>query len=360
VPPPQLEVNVGMTQLRQPQVQSVKAYPDCIDIAFDKYMDPATLSAENIFVSYGGQQLAGTLNLLDAEGGYEQPERQWASRVRFAAAQQLPLNGKVQLTVKKDVESYAGLQMEEDFTQEFGVEQRIETLVADSLVNIGDSGQLDITVQAQPAEAARGRKVSVTSLASDVVTASASELTLDHDGTATVTLTAQGVGIGAVRLALADSDLQATTLVVVRDSALMTVADPEASRLSGTEVYRGAEIRLTCQTAGATILYTLDGTCPCDAQNAGVRTYTGPIVATGDSLVVRAIAVARGMAESDVAEFRYRVVDNVVGIETTRQEALSSNRPVAYYRLDGRRTQKPQRGLNIVRYANGQVRKVVF
>jgi len=83
-------------------------------------------------------------------------------------------------------------------------------------------------------------------------------------------------------------------------------------------------------------------------------------VATGDSLVVRAIAVARGMAESDVAEFRYRVVDNVVGIETTRQEALSSNRPVAYYRLDGRRTQKPQRGLNIVRYANGQVRKVVF
>ncbi|MCR4958217.1 MAG: hypothetical protein K6B13_06385, partial [Prevotella sp.] len=42
VPPPQLEVNVGITQMKQPNVQKVKACEDGIDIAFDKYMRPNT------------------------------------------------------------------------------------------------------------------------------------------------------------------------------------------------------------------------------------------------------------------------------------------------------------------------------
>ena len=75
--------------------------------------------------------------------------------------------------------------------------------------------------------------------------------------------------------------------------------------MSGTEVYRGAQIKLTCATTGATILYTLDGSCPCDPQSASVFTYTGPILATDTELVIRAMAVANGIGESDVVEFRY-------------------------------------------------------
>ena len=33
--------------------------------------------------------------------------------------------------------------------------------------------------------------------------------------------------------------------------------------------------------------------------------------------------------------------------------------PMAYYRMDGRRVEKPQRGLNIIRYPDGTVRKVI-
>ena len=355
VPPPQLEVNIGMTQLRQPAVQRVKACTDGIDITFDKYMDPATLTIENIFVSKGGQTVGGRIELLNADSGYEKPEQQYASKVRFVPATPLTLTDKVQLTVRRAVESYAGLQMEQDFTQQFDVEQRIEAIIADSLVNIGEGGEYTMTVKVIPAEAAKDKRLTAVSLAEDVVTV----VPVEGGQERTFQLKATGLGSAGVRFSLADEDLQATTLVVVRDSSAMTVAAPKASRMSGTEIYRGAEIRLTSNTAGATILYTLDGSCPCDAWNTSVMVYTGPIVATGDNLVIRAMAIANGMMESDVVEFNYKVITNIVGVEPAITKSTGNVVPMAYYTIDGRRIDRPTRGLNIVRYADGTARVMV-
>jgi hypothetical protein len=361
VPPPQLDVNVGMTQLRQPAVSRVKACTDGIDITFDKYMDPQTLTTENIFVTKNGQTVPGTITLLNAEsapGGFaagsspdSSPAGTYASQLRFNA--NFSTNDKPQLTIKKAVESYAGLQMEQDFTQQFDVEQRITAIVADSIVNLSEGSEYTITVRILPAEAAKGKTITATALTDDVVA-------ITPNGNGAFALTALSLGQSAVRFSLTDdADITATTLVTVRDAALMYVYAPKSSRLSGTEVYRGAEIRLTCATAGATILYTLDGSCPCDAQNAAVQTYTGPITATGTELTIRAMAVANGMAESDVAEFRYKVVDNPVSIEAPTASSGFAAGPSAYYRLDGRRTPSPSKGLNIVRQTDGTVKKII-
>ena len=361
VPPPQLDVNVGMTQLRQPAVSRVKACTDGIDITFDKYMDPQTLTTENIFVTKNGQTVPGTITLLNAEsapGGSpagsspdSSPAGTYASQLRFNA--NFSTNDKLQLTIKKTVESYAGLQMEQDFTQQFDVEQRITAIEVDSIVNLSEDGEYTITVRILPAEAAKGKTITATALTDDVVA-------ITPNGNGVFALTALSLGQSAVRFSLTDdADITATTLVTVRDAALMYVYAPKSSRLSGTEVYRGAEIRLTCATAGATILYTLDGSCPCDAQNAAVQTYTGPITATGTELTIRAMAVANGMAESDVAEFRYKVVDNPVSIEAPTASSGSTAGPSAYYRLDGSRTSMPQKGLNIVRQTDGTVKKII-
>ena len=363
VPPPQLDVNVGMTQLRQPAVSRVKACTDGIDITFDKYMDPQTLTTENIFLTKNGQTIPGTITLLNAEsapGGSSQSEASqgpsapagtYASQLRFNAT--LTANDKVQLTIKKTVESYAGLQMESDYTQQFDVEQRIEAIVADSLVNLSEDGEYTVNVRILPAEAAKGKTLTATTLTDDVVA-----VTPNGDGA--FTLTALSLGQSAVRFSLTDDPaLTATTLVIVRDATMMYVYAPKSSRLSGTEIYRGAEIRLSCATAGATILYTLDGSCPCDPQSPSVLTYTGPITATGTELTIRAMAVANGMAESDVAEFRYKVVDNPVSIEPTLNSQHSTLNSVSYYRLDGRRTSTLQKGLNIIRQADGTVKKTI-
>lgn len=360
VPPPQLEVNVGMTQLRQPVVSRVKAYPEGIDIMFDKYMDPQTLTKENISVTVGNKTAEGTLSLIDAESGYEKPDVQYASKVRFVPTTPLTVNDKVQLTVRKTVESYAGIPMESDYTQLFDVELRVLSIETDSLLYMADEATQSLTVQALPVEAAKGKSLCVASMNPGIVAVSADALTLDANGQAQVTLTATGLGTSAVKFALTDDDLTASTLVLVADAENMVVDEPTASRMSGTEIYRGSEIKLTCRTAGATILYTLDGSCPCDANSKSVLTYSGPIVATGENMVVRAMAVANGMGESDVVEFRYKVIDPPVYIETiTTDDGVEMRVPVAYYRLDGRRMSKLGRGINIVRRANGTIDKVV-
>ena len=362
VPPPQLDVNVGMTQLRQPQVESVKACPEGIDIAFDKYMRPHTLTTEQIFVTKGGQHLGGTIELLNADSGYETPDSVYASKVRFVPSTPLQNKDKVKLTIRRTVESYAGLQMEQDYTQEFEVELRVTKLCVDSLLNMADGATQAIAIRALPAEAAKGKRISAKATPSGAIAISNDMLTLDESGQAQLSITAASLGAGIVTFSLMDDDeLQTQTLVYVNDSANMVVESPVASRMSGTEIYRGAEIKLTCSTAGGTILYTLDGSCPCEPQSASVLTYRGPIMATEDSLVIRAIAVAPGMGESDVVEFRYKVIDNPVGIESPHNTAgtIDNNTPVMYCRLDGSRTARPQQGVNIVRYANGNVRKMV-
>ncbi len=143
VPPPQLDVNIGMTQLRQPEVKRVTAYKNAIEVEFDKFMDPATLTRQNISVTKGGEALGGTLQLMNADEGYQKPGVRLASKVAF-----LPLStdlsplaqgDKVVLTVSRRVESYAGLQMESDFQQEF-------TVMSDTLPVERDTTQVDSTM----------------------------------------------------------------------------------------------------------------------------------------------------------------------------------------------------------------------
>ena len=365
VPPPQLEVNVGITQMKQPLVKKVKAYTDGIDITFDKYMEPATLTSENITVTKGGQLLSGTISLLNAEDGYQKPGVQYASKLRFTplTSNPSPLTSgdKVQLTVRKAVESYAGLQMENDYTQQFSVEQRIEALIADSLINMSEDKELTIHVRALPATAAKGRKLTVSNSDNRVLTADYSELTLDQNGEAQLSVHSQAQGTSVVRFTMADEELTAATLITVRDPAQMEVKAPKSSRLNGITMYIGSEIRLTTATAGAKILYTLDGSCPCAPESGKVLTYDGPIILTGDSILIKAMAVAEGMEDSPVVTFRYKGIQRPTAIEApTADEDSPADTPKMYFRLDGRRITRPERGINIERRENGRVHKVVI
>ncbi len=364
VPPPQLEVNVGITQFKQPNVAKVKAYTNGIDITFDKYMRPNTLKTENIFVTKGGQAISGKIELLNAESGYQTPDSVYASKVRFVANDNLNVNDKIQLTIKKAVESYAGIPMEQDFTQQFTVEQRIEALITDSLVNLAENQEATILVKAVPAAAARGRKVKVTVSDAEVIglpsLGEGSEVGFDQNGEAKLSVKAEAQGTSVVRFTLTNEELTTTTLITVRNPEQMQVAAPKASRINGTTLYIGSEIRLTCATSGATILYTLDGTCPCDVGSKSVYTYDAPIVLTGDSIHIKAMAVAPGMEDSPVAEYSYKGIQRPDGIEapTMPDGSPVGTEPVLFFRLNGQRITQPERGITIER-SGSQVKKVV-
>ena len=309
VPPPQMDVNIGMVQNSQPEVVSARAYEDGVELQFSKYMDPATLTADNIYIKCKSADTEvlitdAQIELLNAEAAIEGSEQQYASRLRLAT-DRLGYYDEARIIVSRNVQSYAGIGMTDNFEQQLDVEKKVREIVVDNVVNIAYNAQLTVSVAAQPAEAAAGKTITLGS-ASDLIAATdATELTLDADGHATFTINAQLPGATAIKYAMPDAGLEATTMVNVVDPALLNaVKAPRASRLSGTAVYRGQTIALTTESEGATIYYTTDGSCPCDA--ATRIKYERPIV-INDAVTIKAMAVGINADESEVQTFDYTI-----------------------------------------------------
>ena len=282
----------------------------------------------NITVTRDGQLVAGRVELDNAQGQTEQS--MLAQKARFVPSTPLPLGKTLKLTVNGNVQSYAGVEMGNSFSQEFDIEQTVEQLVADSVVLVVYDQTETLTVQALPASVAAGKKVSVKILSDMIATADASELTLDSEGKAVLTLTGEANGTTAVVLQMVDDNsIQAVTVVKVRDEQGFICPMPEANYVDGIVVASGALVTLSCELPEAVIYYTLDGTCPCDSKTAML--YDGPITFSGD-MILKAYAVAPGYADSEIAEYRYYLTSI---IDTTIDKTVMLKKGV--YDLQGRK-----------------------
>ena len=303
VPPPQLEVNIPMMQYKQPEVVGVHAYKDGVEIEFDKYMRPATLNTDNIFVIQNGEKVVGEVIMLNEEVAYEDKSEKYASKVRFVFDQ--PITAKeITLTVTNSVKSYAGLQMQDVYTQTFAIEQEVEGIVADSLVSMFYGGEHTLTVKVLPAAAAAGKTLVVNSSSPMILGVDTDSIVLDDSGEVVITVSGELPGMGALSYSLVGYDYRASTLVeVVYNNTKMT-ANPTASIASGTTVAKGTEVTLVCSTEGAAIYYTLDGSCPCDDT---AILYDGTPIVINANTELRIMAVAEGMYESDVVVYYYYI-----------------------------------------------------
>ena len=317
VPPPQLEVNIAMTQMLQPTVASAKAYSEGVEVTFDKYMNPETLTADNIIVTRNGEVADGIVELLNEEVAYEGQTQTYASKVRFTVPEDAPLlsTDEVLLTVKKTVESYAGVQMQDTYTQAFDVEPRVTLIAVDSLINVAYGGERTLTVAALPADASKGKKMRVQSLSTMIATIDNDELTLDENGQAELKVSGELPGSTVISFIIDDADLKGNMTVNVKDAAKLVTMAPRASRVSGTEVYRGTVIRLTSETEGAVIYYTLDGSCPCNTETALKYNPDEPIVIADEQVTIKAMAQGHDLAESEVSEFTYSLKKTTLGYQ---------------------------------------------
>ena len=90
-----------------------------------------------------------------------------------------------------------------------------------------------------------------------------------------------------------------TTVVLFPQDVANTVATPKALPIAGT--YSGTQsVALTCDTAGASIYYTVDGSTP----DATDTLYNGPITVAA-SATIKAIGIKSGMANSAVLTAAY-------------------------------------------------------
>ncbi len=90
-----------------------------------------------------------------------------------------------------------------------------------------------------------------------------------------------------------------------------TCATPVINPTGGTFT-TAQNVSITCETAGATILYTLDGTEPADSTKA-TMTYTAPI-SVASNKTIKAKAVKSGWNKSLVASASFIVYDQMVSL----------------------------------------------
>ena len=320
VPPPQLEVNIGMVQNAQPEVVKAKAYDEGVEVEFSKYMKPDLLTADNLCLKLitGSEETLvkdATIELLNAEAISEKDATTYASRVALRPTQDLGLVDEVYLIVSNKVESYAGIPMANAYTQKLDVEKKVRSVVVDETLNVGYGQTMQVQVGALPVDASKGKVLAVKSGSEMIATILAENatqddqgrllLTLDENGQTQFTVNGELLGTTGLSLTVLDADVLATSVVNVVDPAkLNAVKEAVASRISGTEVYRGQTVSLSCESEGATIYYTLDGSCPCDA---GRMKYDGRPIVINNDMTLKVMAVGLNGSESDVKEYAYTI-----------------------------------------------------
>ena len=311
VPPPQLDINVPMSQFTQPVVQRARATEQGINMSFDKWMRPQTLTTEAITITRGEQVLEGTLQMLDQT--WSPDSVAYVRTLRFVPTEPLALGQQLTLTVAAAVESYAGISMAEAYTQSFDVEQVVDTIAADSLVTMLYGQKQTITVQALPAAAASGKVLTITSMAEEIAKTDVQRVTLGADGKATITITGSLLGTTGLRLAIEQDDVESLVMVGVKEKNDFICAEPKASILSDSEVDYGTRLYLSTTTPGASIIYTLDGSCLC-SDSGTLRVYdpVKGIILDQDTyeVTLRCMAVAEGLEDSDEAVFFFRIRQN--------------------------------------------------
>ena len=341
VPPPQLDINIAMHQNVQPVVRDARAYEDAVVVEFDKYMKTALLTTENIRVldASGEKSYAGAIELIDEEDGV-------AMKARFKAVERFG-EDEVMLIVSNRVMSYAGIRMQDDFTQVFtvggqrGPRMELRQVVCDSVIYVGYGEPALVTVTVLPIEGAAGQILKTTSQIPMIVGVETEEVVLDENGSAQIAIFGNLPGAANLTLSVEECGLKGSTLVNVEETFFKTTAAPTASIASGVYVDKGTEIRLSCTTEDAVIYYTLDGSCPCEDTPAR-KVYDGTPIVINETTTITMMADAKGYGESSVVEYTY-FVGNPSGIVPATVRFNSDWR----YNLHGQRVDNTYKGIVI-------------
>ena len=138
------------------------------------------------------------------------------------------------------------------------------------------------------------------------------EVIIDEDGKAEVAVFGELPGTAALTFSVEGTDKAAVTIINVEQ--IEPVATPTASIASGSIVKKGTQIELFCATEGATIYYTLEGSCPCVSSEAR-KVYDGTPITIEKNTVIKAMAAAPDMEDSKIATFVYIVTNGDLNVD---------------------------------------------
>lgn len=180
VPPPQLDVNIGMVQTVRPEVKEAHAYEQSVEVEFDKYMTPSLFDNSTVVVTVNGEKAEGDIVMIDPE---EADGNTYTSAIRFEAAEPFGAES-VTLMISNKVASYAGIHMEDAFVQEFTLEPGVTAINVEEQAEsyIGTEGT--IAVEVLPGKGVAGKTISVK--ASSPILTIAESAILNEEGKAEI------------------------------------------------------------------------------------------------------------------------------------------------------------------------------
>lgn len=317
VPPPQMDVNIGMKQLVNPNVTHAIAYSDSICFVFSKYMDARLLTLENIEVKQDGATIEGKIELSDGE---TEEGRIYASRVRFIPIQPLEANSAIELSIKSKVKSYAGCPILCDYIETLAIQQPVKIEMEETLeMNMGETIPIKITVN--PAKSAIGNKLALNIDSEYIVSIDNSEFEI-VDGTQEIVVNVSGLLPGNGVLTAKIDNLGASTKseIQVNNNLMRQTYAPWATIESGNKILPGTILYLFSATPDAAIYYTTDGSCPCDETSRMLYNSEDGIIIDGE-MTIRAYAIAEGMFQSEIIELCY-FVENASGLEENVEDYI--------------------------------------
>lgn len=303
VPPPQLDVNIGLISTAAPAVQSINAYPDYVEIIFTQYMS-----------------VTKTLTIPDGYT-YEWAEKtpvNTESNICYSKVLRLIPNNKAKVgdTVSVSIEgaeNYAGTSLSKYISGSLTVVPRPAKIVLnyeDQIsVHMGENPTPRVTVRVLDSDGNPISGLKILAVASSDFYASVSPVNdiTGEDGIATFAVEGLLPGTTKLTLSVENTSLRVSIPLLVthkenrpeRPTAKigeisLTAASPKENFVT---VRSGETMTLSCGTDGAVIYYTTDGTCPCQNTASRMR-YTDPITIT-ENTKFRIAAYKDGMDYSE-------------------------------------------------------------
>lgn len=334
VPPPQLDVNVPVVQFTAPHVADAKAYENSVVFEFSKYMNADNVM-QNVSVIESGENVFGTIEATNAE--VNALNEVLASQYRFVP--QTAFKAKtITLIVNAEAKSYADVEMEREYRKSIEVQGEVQSISISNFINAYCGKNTSFTVSAIPASAVAGKKLAIDNN-SFIYSVVNKDIVFDQNGNAEIEI--RGELPGEAKISVGVGNKSASATVGVSYQQPNKVASPYASVASGYGIEKGTAISLFCDTEGATIYYTLDGSCPCD-ETTRIKYDGTPIILNSD-MTIKIMAEYSNYEDSNVITFMYKVATGI--LSTTASEGN-----VEYYNTDGQRINSPaSKGIYIIK-----------
>ena len=319
-------LKVGLKSTQAPSVTSANAYPEYIELEFSQYMKADEGVGTSALV--GGED--ARLEWVDSKDANEADGGGALAKVLRIYPQE-PLSEGASVSVELNgAKSYTGRSLGDSsgsWSKTLTVEKRPAQLVANyenAVVLQSDAPEpvqvvayvrySDGTPVANQPVTARVEAPSIAALdgisVADDSGVSTAEGVTDSEGKASFALKGDLPGMTTLTLAASGTSL-------LKELAVRTTSDaaqptrPTASigtttfgalapKENSVTVPKGSKLTLTTTTEGATICYTTDDTCPCDA-NGTRHVYTEPISVTEDTKY-RIAAYKEGMPFDEYSE----------------------------------------------------------